>query len=391
MQKPLESIRVLDLTRLLPGPYCTMLLADFGAEVIKIEEPNLGDYARWEEPKVGKDSAIFSSLNRNKKSVTLNLKSEKGKEIFVELVKTADVVVESFRPGVMDRLGLGYEKLKDLNPKLIYCAITGYGQTGPYAHLPGHDINYLSYAGVLDLNGERKQTPVVPPIQIADIGGGSLMAVIGILMAVISRKNTGKGQFVDISMLDGVVSWLQTLLPNYLVNHESPIRGELALSGEKAAYGVYETKDQRYISVGALEAKFWEAFCNAIGREDFISLLDAPPGKQDVIKIEIANIMKKETLRQWLEIFKNYETCVSPVLTIEEMTKNPQILARQMVQQCPDMVEGGMGHIGIPIKLSETPGSIYSKAPELGEHNHEILAELGLSGEESESQQSIKK
>ena len=362
--RPLQSLRVIDLTRLLPGPYCTMFLADFGAEVIKIEEPILGDYTRWEVPEAETDSAIFSSLNRNKKSITLNLKSEQGKELFRELIKTADVLVESFRPGVMDRLGLGYDTLKTINPKLIYCAITGFGQTGPYAKLPGHDMNYLSYAGLLNLQGERNQKPFPPPVQIADIGGGSLMAVIGILTAVIARQGTDKGQFIDISMLDGTVSWLQTLLPNYLVNQLQPNRGELPLSGSKACYEVYETSDQRYLSVAALEEKFWVEFCKGIERVDFIDELNSPQNKQDELKIEIGRIMKTKMLNEWLAIFANYETCISPVLTFEEMIEDPQIRDRGMIQEIPGL-EGV--HIGIPIKLSETPGSIHSIAPKLGE------------------------
>ncbi|WP_209123277.1 CaiB/BaiF CoA-transferase family protein [Alkalihalobacillus sp. BA299] len=378
MKSPLHSLRVLDLTRLLPGPYCTLLLADFGAEVIKIEEPQLGDYARWEEPKVGTDSAIFSSLNRNKKSVTLNLKAEKDKEIFLEMVKTADIVVESFRPGVMDRLGLKYEHLKMINPKLIYCAITGYGQTGPYAKLPGHDLNYLSFAGLLELQGERNAKPVLSPVQIADIGGGSLNAVIGILMAVISRNQTGEGQFVDISMLDGVVSWLQTILPNYLANNELPTRGKLPLSGEKACYEVYETSDQRYLAVGALEPKFWKEFCKGINREDLIEDLGAPISRQDEMKNEISNIIKAKTLGEWVETFEEYDTCVSPVLNFEEMISHPQIVSRQMIQSVPGL---NYKHIGIPIKLSETPGNIHSNAPRLGEHNEEIFEQIGYSKE----------
>ncbi|MBB6446606.1 CaiB/BaiF CoA transferase family protein [Bacillus benzoevorans] len=382
MNGPLQSIRVVDLTRLLPGPYCTMFLADFGAEVIKIEEPILGDYTRWEEPKAETDSAIFSSLNRNKKSVTLNLKSDQGKELFKELIKTADVLVESFRPGVMDRLGLGYDTLKTINPRLIYCAITGFGQTGPYAKMPGHDLNYLSYAGLLQLQGERKQKPFPPPVQIADIGGGSLMAVMGILTAVIARNETGKGQFIDISMLDGTVSWLQTILPNYLANHELPKRGELPLSGSKACYEVYETADQRYLSVAALEEKFWVEFCKGIERVDFIGDLHAPQNKQDELKLEIGKIMKTKTLYEWLNVFANFETCISPVLTFAEMTEDPQIRERGMIQEIPGL-DGT--HIGIPIKLSDTPGSIQSIAPKLGEHNEQIYKALGMKKEKIDS------
>ncbi|HEY2420670.1 MAG TPA: CaiB/BaiF CoA-transferase family protein, partial [Neobacillus sp.] len=227
MSLPLEGIRVLDLTRLLPGPFCSLLLADFGADVIKVEDPNGGDYARLYEPKIAEQSAIFESLNRNKRSITLNLKVEEDKQIFIELVKTADVLIESFRPGVMTRLGLGYDDLKIHNPGLIYCAITGYGQTGPFANVPGHDLNFLSYSGLLHFQGLPEQKPLIPSVQIGDIGGGSLMATIGILLSIIDAHKTGNGQFIDISMLDGAVSLMQSILPNYWADpNELPNRGE---------------------------------------------------------------------------------------------------------------------------------------------------------------------
>ncbi|HEX7065458.1 MAG TPA: CoA transferase, partial [Bacillales bacterium] len=285
MALPLESIRILDLTRLLPGPYCTMLLADFGAEVIKVETPKTGDYARWIEPQLNDgNSAQFHSLNRNKKSMVLNLKSEEGKAVFLQLAQTADVVIESFRPGVMERIGIGYPTLKEINPEIVFCSLTGYGQNGPYAKSPGHDINYLSYSGLLDLQGEQGGRPVVPAAQIADLGGGALPAAVGIMLALFDREKSGQGQFVDIAMLDGVISWLQTILPDYLATEVPLKRGELALSGGKACYEVYETKDGRYLAVGALEEKFWREFCEAIGCEDFISLHDAPLREQNRMK-----------------------------------------------------------------------------------------------------------
>lgn len=372
---PLTSIRVLDLTRLLPGPYCTMILADFGAEVIKIEEPGRGDYTRFEEPKINEDSAIFHSLNRNKKSVVLNLKTKEGKENFLKLVETADVLVESFRPDVMKRLGLNYEVLKEINPRLIYCAITGYGQHGPYAVRPGHDINYISIAGLLNLMGTEESAPIVPATQIADIGGGSLPAVVGILLAIIEQRKSGKGQFVDISMMDGVISWLQTILPNYFVTKQKEERGKLVLSGGKACYSVYKTKDNLYLSVGALEKPFWESFCQTIGREDYILLLDAPFEVQKEMREEIQKIIATKTRSEWLTLFSETNTCVAPVLTLEEMEQDPQVQARQMIQDI-EFDEGMIRHIGMPIKLSETPGRIRARAPKLGEHTEEILNEI---------------
>ncbi|PWA12792.1 CoA transferase [Pueribacillus theae] len=372
MGLPLKNIRVLDLTRLLPGPYCSQLLADFGAEVIKVEEPNLGDYARWNEPKAGEYSAMFESLNRNKKSVAMNLKDEKDRNLFKELVKTADVLIESFRPGVMDRLGIGYDILKEINPKLVYCAITGYGQNGPYQDKPGHDINYLSYAGLLHFNGRKGEKPIPPATQIADIGGGALMGAVGILTALMGRNESGKGQFVDISMTDGVVSWLQSILPEFLAGNEKQ-KGELTLSGGKACYGVYETADGRYLSVGALEEKFWKVFCEGIERPDFIPLLESPIQVQEQLRKEIEQIIYKRSLKEWMDIFENADACVSPVLTLEEMINDPQIKARDMIVNFEDTRQ-----IGLPIKLSDTPGEIRTKAPKLGEHNEEVFSKLQL-------------
>ncbi|MGJ9457824.1 CaiB/BaiF CoA transferase family protein [Oceanobacillus sp. CF4.6] len=373
---PLKSIRVLDLTRLLPGPYCTMVLADFGAEVIKIEEPQLGDYVRFQEPKIDENSAFFHSLNRNKKSVAINLKSEEGKAAFLKLVESTDVVVESFRPGVMDRLGIGYEKLKEINPSIIYCAITGYGQTGPYVEKPGHDINYMSYAGLLDIMGERDGDPVVPAVQVADIGGGALPAIIGILLALMDKDKSGKGQVVDIAMMDNIIPWLQTTLPDYIATKELPKRGELTLSGGKACYGVYKTKDNKYLSVGSLEPKFWEEFCNAIERKDLISQLDAPLEEQYRMKYEIQQKLIEKTQAEWDEIFSTYDTCVAPILTFEEMMEDPQVIAREMIKEVEHQTLGKIKQIGIPIKLSETPGEIRTVAPKLGEHTQEILKDI---------------
>lgn len=373
---PLASIRVLDLTRLLPGPYCSMLLADFGAEVIKVEATDTGDYMRKFEPMIDEDSALFHSLNLNKKSICLDLKSEEGQMNFLRLAEGADVVVESFRPGVMERLGIGYEKLKSINPGIIYCSITGYGQTGPNAAEPGHDINYLSIAGLLDLMGGKDGKPIIPAAQIADIGGGALPATVGILLALFEREQSGRGQFVDIAMLDGVISWLQTILPGVLSGNTQPKRGEQQLDGGRACYAVYETKDSRYMSVGALEPKFWKGFCNVIGRQDFIPLIEAPLHEQYRLKYEIQMIMSQKTQREWIAEFANVEACVTPLLTLEEMIRNPQVMAREMILRStlPDF--GEIRRIGIPIKLSETPGSFVSHAPKLGAHTQEILKEL---------------
>lgn len=364
---PLKSIRVLDLTRLLPGPYCTMLLADFGADVTKVEQPGLGDYARFIGAKEGESSAFFNSLNRNKQSVTLDLKTEAGKTRILEMIEEADVLIESFRPGVMEKLGLDYETLKLKHPELIYCAITGYGQTGPYKDLPGHDLNYLSYAGLLDLMGKSDGDPVVPGTTIADIAGGALPATIGILMSLIHRKETGEGQFVDIGMMDGVIPLLQTLLPDFLASGNSPKRGSQPLDGGHANYNVYETKDERFLAVGAVEEKFWVNFCETICRPDLITLLNAPLHQQHQIKADIQNVIITKTLAEWVREFTDIEACVSPVNTLEEMVEDPQVIARNMIETIFDESLGEVKQIGIPIKLSKTPGKIRSLAPRLNQ------------------------
>lgn len=369
---PLQSIRVLDLSRLLPGPFCTMLLADFGAEVIKIEAPELGDYARHYEPKIDENSVMFHSLNRNKKSVTLDLKTDEGKDQFFQMVGKADVVVESFRPGVMKRLGLDFPVLEKINPRLIYCAISGYGQTGPYAEMPGHDINYISYAGLLELMGEKDGKPIVPAVQVADLAGGAYPAVTGILLALLEREKSGKGQFIDISMMDGVISLLQSTLPNYLMKNIPSKRGEQMLSGGLACYEVYQTKDGRWLAVGALEMKFWRIFCQKLGKPEWIPLLNEPDEVQYKLKHDIQTVMYTKTLAEWMDIFEDAEACVSPVLTFAELVNHPQVQARKMFEA---IEQDGIPvkHIGIPIKLSRTPGKIRTAAPKLGEHTEYYL------------------
>ncbi|UPM55224.1 CaiB/BaiF CoA transferase family protein [Gottfriedia acidiceleris] len=384
MSLALESLRVLDLTRLLPGPFCTMLLADYGAEVIKVEDTGLGDYIRNREPKIGENSAVFHSVNRNKKSICLNLKTVQGKEILKKLVEHADVLVESFRPGVMDRLGVGYDELKTINPRLIYCAISGYGQTGPYANKPGHDLNYISYAGILEYMGERGSKPVIPSIQVADLGGGALMGTIGILMAIVERERSGNGQFIDVSMLDGALSWLQLTLPDFLASNIQPKRGEHKLFGRNANYAVYETKDNRYLSVGSTEQKFWNEFCKTIGREDFCQKINSSIEEQDQMKAVIQSIIIQKTLQEWMEIFDYVDTCVTPLNRFEDLEKDPHLIEREMIQTHHDPEVGDVKLIAPPIKMSKTPGTIRTLAPKSGEHTAKILNEMGFTNEQIE-------
>ena len=383
---PLAGIRVLDLSRYLPGPFCTQILADFGAEVIKIEDPGSGELGRSLPPLVAGESARFFTVNRNKKSVTLDLRKQEGKEIFKKLAAVSDVVVDQFRPGVMEKLGLGYEELKKINPRLVYCAITGYGLTGPWRDTAGHDLNYLSLAGVTLLNGTKDSLPALCGVQIADIAGGTLYAVIGILMALMQREKTGEGQLCDISMLDGSVSLLSYTFGEWAGEGVLPRKGEGLLLGGYACYNVYETKDGQYVSLGAIEEKFWAQFCSKIGRPQYIKEQYNPEMQQEMIA-DLRDVMRTKTKQEWLEFFAEDDICFTPVLNLEEVSEHPQVKAREMVIRIPDFRGSGREIVvtGIPVKMSGTPGELKLDFPLLGEHNIEILQSLGYGAEEIEN------
>lgn len=376
----LNGVRVLDLTRLLPGPFCTMLLADHGAEVVKIEEPGKGDYARWSEPLYKGVGARHLVLNRGKKSLTLNLKTPEAREIFLRLVRDADVVVESFRPGVMKRLGLDYESLKKENPRLIYCAISGFGQSGPYRDMAGHDVNYISYAGVLDNTGAFGGPPVIPGIQIADLGG-SMTALAGILMALIGREKTGHGDMVDLSMTDtSFLLGVNAASVSALLGR-NPLRGGERLTGGLACYNVYRTKDGRHISIGALEEKFWNNLCLALGRKDLIPELESPPKRQQELIAILQETFITRTMDEWVHILEKADACFAPILTLEEAFNNPQLQSREMILETEHPALGKIRQLGLPIKFKESPGNPSTYAPEIGEQNEDILTGLGYSNE----------
>lgn len=379
--QPLSGFKMLDLSRLLPGPFCSLLLADLGMDVLKIENTDQGDYMRTMGPIKKKDSAYFLSLNRNKKSMTLNLKLEEGKEIFYRLIETYDIVLEGFRPGVMERLGIGYSELKKRNPRVILCSLTGYGQDGPYRDRSGHDINYLGLAGVLEMTGPRNGDPVLPGVQVADIGGGALMAAIGILSAVIQREKTGEGQHLDIAMFDGVLSWLSIHAARYFLEKILPKRGTMHLTGGYACYQIYKTKDNRYISLGALEQKFWENFCKAINREDLIPKQLTDKDQPEIIE-GLRQLFKTKTLEEWTEYFKGVDACIEPILNLEEVFKHPQVRHRKMVIEIDHPVEGKINQIGTPIKSSRFSFEIRRPPPLRGEHTAEVLKEVGYSDRE---------
>lgn len=379
---PLNGLKLLDLSRLLPGPYCSLLLADLGMEVLKIEDPEQGDYMRSMGPIRKRDGAYFLALNRNKKSMILNLKTDEGREIFYRLIETYDIILEGFRPGVMNRLGIGYESLKKKNPKIILCSLSGYGQDGPYRNRSGHDINYIGLGGILELTGTRETSPIIPSVQIADIGAGGMMAALAILSAVIHRQKTGEGQHLDIAMHDGVISWLSIHAARYLFDRILPQRGEMHLSGRYACYQVYPTKDGKYISLGALEPKFWKNFCEAIGKKELIPKQFEEGEERVRIIREISNIFQTKTLKEWTDFFKEVDACCEPILTLEEVFQHPHVLHRKMLIEYDHPVEGKVKQVGHPIKSSLFPYESPHPSPQRGEHTMEVLREIGYSDDE---------
>src|ERR687895_336103 len=383
----LADVRVLDLTRLLPGGFCSLLLSDFGAEVVKVEDTGMGDYVRWAPPYYGTDeqqelgtrSALYLALNRGKRSIRLDLKSEGGREAFLRLARDADVVLESFRPGVMDRLGVGYERLREENPRLVCCAITGYGQDGPLRDRSGHDMNYLGLIGLLGLTGDRDGPPVQSAGQIADIGGGALMAAFAILAALRERDRSGQGQLVDVSMADGALAWLALVAGRYLADGELPRRGELELAGGLLCYRPYACKDG-WVTLGALEPKFWQAWCRGVGREDLIEKQFERPGSE--AHAEVERIFLARTRADWHEFAEQHDCCLEPVLDLDEALDSELVRARQMVVALDQPGTGGVKLLGVPVKMSRTPGAPAGPRPALGAHTDEVLAELGYSAGE---------
>jgi crotonobetainyl-CoA:carnitine CoA-transferase CaiB-like acyl-CoA transferase len=431
MSLPLSGIRVLDLSRLLPGGFCSLLLADFGAEVLKVEDTGAGDYIRWAPPYYeGADdsakSAMFLSLNRNKRSIRIDLKSEAGREVLLRLVRDHDVVLESFRPGVLDRLGVGYERMREQNPGIVYCAISGYGQSGPKRDASGHDMNYLGLIGLLGLTGERDGVgghgvgghPIQSAGQIADLGGGALMAAFGIMAALrerdgapvrpgfqssssthpalarpsqssssrpalargepAERTGSGEGQFVDVSMADGALSWLAMVAGSYFADGVVPHRGEQMLAGSVICYRPYECSDG-WVTLGALEPKFWQAWCRGTGHEQLIEKQFERPGSK--AHEQVCDIFRSRTRAEWAQFATEHDCCLEPVLDLDEALDSELVREREMVVTLDQPgVEGGVRQLGVPVKLDRTPGEHNRlPGPGLGEHTEEVLRAAGYS------------
>lgn len=376
MPGPLEGVRVLDLTRLLPGNYGTLLLADLGADVVKVEEPGRGDYIRWSPPMVDGEGAIHRALNRGKRSITLNLKAPGGPDVLRNLAERADALIESFRPGVLSRLGVGYEDLSAANPRLVYCAITGYGQDGPYRDRVGHDINYIGYAGLLHATGTPDGPPVLPAVQVGDFGGG-MAAAVATVSALLEASRTGRGRFVDVGMLDVVTSWLGVLMSWRLATGSVPPRGGMPLSGGLACYRVYRCADGRHLAVGALEPRFWRALCEALEVPGLVDEHYAGPERQRSMAERLGSIFAERSRDEWVERLAGLETCVGPVNDVGEAMEDPQVRHRGGVAEIRGVPVGPGPAIALPGGDRREPRA----APALGEHTAEVLAEVGLDGE----------
>jgi alpha-methylacyl-CoA racemase len=383
----LEGLRVLDLSRLLPGGFCSLLLADLGADVVKVEDTGMGDYLRWSEPRhdgaqASAAGAMFLALNRGKRSVRIDLKTAAGRDVLLRLARGADVLLESFRPGVLDRLGVGYERLRAENPGLVYCAITGYGQDGPLAARAGHDTNYLARVGLLGLSGEPDGPPVQAAGQIADVGGGALIAAFGILAALRERDRSGEGQLVDVSMADGALSWLAMVAARYFADGVAPGRGSLELAGGLLCYRPYRCSDG-WVALGALEPKFWRAWCVGVGREDLIERQFEPVGSETHREVEA--LFAARTRAEWEAFNAEHDCCVEPVLGLDEALESELVRARGMVVEVEQPGAGPVRLLGTPVKLSRTPAGVGRGGPALGADTDAVLAEAGFSAAEVEA------
>lgn len=378
----LGGLTVIELSRLLPGGLATQMLGDLGADVIKIEQPGIGDPMRAFPPQGKGDSGTFLIGNRNKRSITVDLKSASGKQIVRRLAAKADVLVEGFRPGIAERLGLGEAELRALNPRLVYCSISGYGQDGPYRDVPGHDMNYLGLTGMLQLIARPETGPLVPGPLFADIGGGTMMAVYGILAALLARTTTGRGQFVDVSMTDGAMHFMHSHASEYLIAGREPKGGEQRVAGGSAPYNIYRCSDGKYLTLGVIEEHFWHRLRELIGPERLPAEPFPPPQETARARSALGEAFATRPRDEWVELLWERDIPAGPVNSFEEAFADPHMQARKMLLHVDHPVEGRLPQIGFPVKFSDTPGHIDRPPPVRGEHTDEVLAELGYSNEQ---------
>lgn len=379
---PLKGVCILDLTRLYPGPLGTMMLADMGAEVIKIEDLSAPDYMRYYPPYLENQSAGFLAVNRSKRSFALNLKTDAGRDIFFKLMARADIIIEPFRPGVMDKMGLGYKQACAVKKDIIYVSLTGYGQDGPYSTHAGHDINFIGYSGILATTGTSQAGPVIPGPQLGDIAGGAYMTVIACLSALWARKTTGQGQQVDVSMLDGLLPLMTLQMAHYFATQTAFTPDEAPLSGGLACYGVYPCQDSKYMALGILEEKFWKKFCEMVDRPQWIDQFLVRGDDAQKLRSELSALFLTRSRDDWARQAAEQDICLTPVLTIDEIENNEHLQARGMICEEDHPLCGKLKGVGVPIKFSQTPAKPSGPAPALGQDTDTILADVGYTQDE---------
>ena len=378
---PLDSVRVVDLTRLLPGPFCTQLLGNLGAEVIKVEDPEVGDYMRFVPPALGDTSYAFAMVNRNKKSIAINLKEKEGQEVLHRLVKGADIFVEQFRTGVSGRLGADYKTLRRVNPKLVYCAFEGFGVTGPYAGRPAHDLDFEALAGILSVTGSEDHRPVIPGVPIADLAS-AFNAAFSILAALRRRDATGKGEFVDVSIFDTAISLMVLNFARYLGTGEIPVAGETLVTGQWPFYNVYETKDGRWLSIAAVEPKFWLRLVEVLGLSQFADHQFPVEPERSRMIAALCSVFRSRTLDEWKKALGKEDLPWAPVQTMEEVVKDPQVKSRRMLVDAKLARLGTLRVLGHPAKLSGVKDDAAGFVPAKGQHTEEVLRDLGYTTKE---------
>lgn len=375
---PLTGVRVVDLSRLAPGPFASMLLGDLGADVLLVEAPvgAIQGMGGGGDDTAAQRRRAHNALSRNKRSIVVNLKTDEGRAIVHELAKEADVFLEGFRPGVTDRLGVGYEAISETNPGIVYCSLSGYGATGPYSQMVGHDINYISVGGSLGMIGRGPEQLAIPQNTIADFAGGGLMSAFAIVSALYGRQQTGRGQHLDMAMSDGVTYLLASQASGVLAGGPAPVPGQPGLAGGSPHYDAYLCADRKFISLGSLEPQFWAALCEVAGRPDMLDK-EFDSAAHPEFKAHLTEMFKQKTRDEWFAELRDIELCVAPVLAVDEVFENEHVVARQMLVEVDDPNVGTVRQVGVGPKFSETPGNVRSTAPATGQHTDEVLRELG--------------